>query len=57
MKAKEEQIISQIEIVNDMLEVINKELMELLGETIDNYDMQLLGHKIIVTVTKHLEGE
>lgn len=39
MKEKEEQIIAQIETVNDMLNVICKELNEL--ETIDDYEIEL----------------
>ena len=39
MKEKEKQIIAQIEIVNDMLNVICKELNEL--ETIDDYEIEL----------------
>ena len=39
MKEKEEQITAQIETVNDMLNVICKELNEL--ETIDDYEIEL----------------
>ena len=54
---KEEQIISQIEVINDMLSVVQKELNEL--ETIDNYvvELQEPEYKIIVTVEKHLESQ
>ena len=57
MENKEEQIISQIEVINDMLSVVQKELNEL--ETIDNYvvELQEPEYKIIVTVEKHLESQ
>lgn len=57
MKVNEEDIKAQIDIVNDMLYVITKELNEL--ETIDDYTIELEEpeYKIIVTVTKHLENK
>ena len=56
MKISEEDIKAQIGIVNEMLYIINKELIEL--ETIDDYTIELQEpeYKIIVTVTKHLEN-
>ena len=57
MKISEEDIKAQIDIVNEMLYTINKELIEL--ETIDDYiiELQEPEYKIIVTVTKHLESK
>ena len=57
MNEQEKTIASQIDTINDMLEVVIKELNEL--ETIDSYDMELEEpeYKIIVTVTKSLKSE
>ncbi len=69
MKEKEENIIAQIEVVNDMLNVICKELNEL--ENIDDYEIELSkteytmcinkrpqrDYKILVTVKHNLESE
>ena len=57
MNEKEETIVSQIDTINDMLEVVIKELNEL--ETIDSYNMELEEpeYKIIVTVTKSLKSK
>ena len=66
---KEDNIIAQIETVNDMLNVICKELNEL--ETIDDYEIELnetnytsyadkkqqKNYKIMVTVMHNLEKE
>ncbi len=69
MKEKEEQIRSQIDTVNDMLNVICKELNEL--ENIDDYEIELnegviitclsqrpeRKYRIIVTVKNNLESQ
>ena len=66
---KEDNIIAQIETVNDMLNVICKELNEL--ETIDDYEIELnetnytscmdkkqqKNYKIMVTIMHNLEKE
>jgi hypothetical protein len=69
MKEKEDNIIAQIETVNDMLNVICKQLNKL--ETIDDYEIELdeteykycvdkrpqRNYTIIVTTKKNLESQ